>query len=153
VETLNLLPQKVKSQLHRVRANPNQTLNKKQGEHKSVTLHGAYDDDRSWPVRPQYAPRLRLIHEPLSAIRRGFNEQGTTTTPFQMVVLNEISRYHIAMAALQRANRPGMATSGLIEQCRSALDSATAYAHAHFEDPPEIRDWIWDDVKKENKLS
>ncbi len=81
---------------------------------------------------------------------RGFNEQGTTTTPFQMVVLNEISRYHIAMAALQRANRPDIATSVLIDRCRSALDSATAYAHAHFEDPPEIRDWIWDDVEKQN---
>jgi xylulose-5-phosphate/fructose-6-phosphate phosphoketolase len=81
---------------------------------------------------------------------RGFNEQGTTTTPFQMVVLNEISRYHIAMAALQRANRPDIATSVLIDRCRSALDSATAYAHAHFEDPQEIRDWIWDDVEKQN---
>jgi xylulose-5-phosphate/fructose-6-phosphate phosphoketolase len=81
---------------------------------------------------------------------RGFNEQGTTTTPFQMVVLNEISRYHIAMSALQRTNRPDITTSVLIERCRSALDSATAYAHAHFEDPPEIRDWVWNDVKSQN---
>ena len=81
---------------------------------------------------------------------RGFNEQGTTTTPFQMVVLNETSRYHIAMAALQRANRSDIASNVLLERCRSALDSATAYAHAHFEDPPEIRDWIWTDVKKQN---
>lgn len=81
---------------------------------------------------------------------RGFNEQGTTTTPFQMVVLNEISRYHLAIAALQRANRPDIPATVLVERCRSAIESATAYAHAHFEDPPEIRDWIWDDVEKHN---
>src|SRR5438045_2797174 len=66
---------------------------------------------------------------------RGFNEQGTTTTPFQMVVLNEISRYHLAIAALQRVNRPDIPTTVLVERCRAAIDSATEYAHAHFEDP------------------
>jgi xylulose-5-phosphate/fructose-6-phosphate phosphoketolase len=79
---------------------------------------------------------------------RGFNEQGTTTTPFQMVVLNEISRYHLAIAALRRTNRPDIPTTVLVERCRSAIESATAYAHTHFEDPPEIRDWVWSDVKK-----
>src|SRR5216110_936361 len=59
-------------------------------------------------------------------------------------------RYHIAMAALRRANRPDIATSVLIERCRSALDAATAYAQTHFEDPPEIRDWIWDHATKQN---
>jgi xylulose-5-phosphate/fructose-6-phosphate phosphoketolase len=78
---------------------------------------------------------------------RGFNEQGTTTTPFQMVVLNEISRYHIAIAALQRANRPDIPTTVLMERCRAAIDSATECAHAHFEDPPDISDWIWNEVK------
>jgi xylulose-5-phosphate/fructose-6-phosphate phosphoketolase len=81
---------------------------------------------------------------------RGFNEQGTTTTPFQMVVLNEISRYHIAIAALQRGNRSDIPTTVLVERCRAAVDSATEFAHAHFEDPPEIRDWIWQEVCKQN---
>jgi len=75
---------------------------------------------------------------------RGFNEQGTTTTPFNMVVLNEMSRYHLAILALNRSHRPDLADH-LIPRCRAALESATAYAHAHFEDPPEIRDWIWTD--------
>ena len=74
---------------------------------------------------------------------RGFNEQGTTTTPFQMVVLNQISRYHLAIVALQRTSRADIPNSILIERCRAALDFATAYAHEHFEDPPEIRDWVW----------
>src|SRR5262245_19568225 len=74
---------------------------------------------------------------------RGFEEQGTTTTPFQMVVLNEMSRYHLAIAALRWANRNDLPTGELISECRAALESATAYARAHFEDPPEIRDWTW----------
>jgi xylulose-5-phosphate/fructose-6-phosphate phosphoketolase len=79
---------------------------------------------------------------------RGFNEQGTTTTLFQMVVLNDVSRYHIAMNALQRANRADIPNNVLTDRCRAALDSATAYAHEHFEDPPDIRDWVWSDPKK-----
>jgi xylulose-5-phosphate/fructose-6-phosphate phosphoketolase len=89
-------------------------------------------------------PRVDRFHV------RGFNEQGTTTTPFQMVVLNQISRYHIAMLALQKANRPDIPTSVLAERCRTTVDSATAYADAHFEDPPDIRDWIWTDAQTEN---
>ena len=79
---------------------------------------------------------------------RGFNEQGTTTTPFQMVALNEISRYHLVMAALQRANRSDIPTSIMMQRCKAALESASAYAHEHFEDPPEIRDWVWTDSKR-----
>jgi xylulose-5-phosphate/fructose-6-phosphate phosphoketolase len=82
---------------------------------------------------------------------RGFNEQGTTTTPFQMVVLNEISRYHIAIAALRRANRPDIATQVLIDRCHAAIRSATEYAHEHFEDPSDIRDWIWREARKQSK--
>ncbi len=65
-----------------------------------------------------------------------------------MVVLNEISRYHLAEAALQRENRSDLATGVLIERCHSALEAATTYAHTHFEDLPEIRDWVWEDTKK-----
>ncbi|HEY2907473.1 MAG TPA: phosphoketolase family protein, partial [Vicinamibacterales bacterium] len=84
-------------------------------------------------------PRAERFHV------RGFNEQGTTTTPFDMVVLNEMSRYHLAMAALRRAPRPDVPADALVAQCRSAIESATAYAHTHFEDPPDIRDWKWTD--------
>ncbi len=84
-------------------------------------------------------PRAERFHV------RGFNEQGTTTTPFDMVVLNEMSRYHLAMAALHRAPRPDVPADALVAQCRSAIESATAYAHTHFEDPSDIRDWQWTD--------
>src|SRR6476661_6722387 len=64
----------------------------------------------------------QLIHGQPNAERihvRGFNEQGTTTIPFDMVVLNEMSRYHLAMAALRRANRTDVSASDLIERWRS----------------------------------
>ena len=82
-------------------------------------------------------PRVERFHV------RGFKEQGTTTTPFDMVALNEMSRYHLAIAALHWANRTNLPTADLISQCLAALESATAYADAHFEDPPDVRDWTW----------
>jgi hypothetical protein len=45
----------------------------------------------------------------------------------------------------QKANRPDIPTTVLAERSRTTVDSATAYADAHFEDPPDIRDWIWTD--------
>jgi xylulose-5-phosphate/fructose-6-phosphate phosphoketolase len=76
---------------------------------------------------------------------RGFNEQGTTTTPFDMVVLNQISRYHLAMLALRRVPRLGDRAAALIERCRAAIDAAVEYGRQHFEDPPEIQNWTWTD--------
>jgi len=75
---------------------------------------------------------------------RGFNEQGTTTTPFNMVVLNDMSRYHLAMEAVRRsAARLADRVPGLMEQCRAAIAESTTYAHTHFEDPPAISEWKW----------
>ena len=79
---------------------------------------------------------------------RGFNEQGTTTTPFDMVVLNGMSRYHLAAEALRRAGAgPGSSLGDraptLIPECEAAIARATAYSREHFEDPPEIRNWSW----------
>jgi xylulose-5-phosphate/fructose-6-phosphate phosphoketolase len=87
-----------------------------------------------------------IIHGRPNASRfhvRGFNEQGTTTTPFDMVVLNGMSRYHLAIAALHWTTREDIPSDALAAECRSTLEAATAYAHAHFEDPPDIRDWVW----------
>jgi xylulose-5-phosphate/fructose-6-phosphate phosphoketolase len=87
-----------------------------------------------------------IVHGRPAAARfhvRGFNEQGTTTTPFDMVALNGMSRYHLCIEALRRTSRMGDRTAALIADCRAAIDQAAAYARAHFEDPPEIRDWVW----------
>jgi xylulose-5-phosphate/fructose-6-phosphate phosphoketolase len=79
---------------------------------------------------------------------RGFNEQGTTTTPFDMVVLNGMSRYHLAAEALRRAgdasgSRLRDRAPTLISECEVAIARATAYSREHFEDPPEISNWTW----------
>ncbi len=74
---------------------------------------------------------------------RGFMEQGTTTTPFDMVVLNQMSRYHLAAEALRRALPASSRREQLIAQCEGAIRDAVAYAQEHFEDPPAIRDWRW----------
>ncbi len=87
-----------------------------------------------------------IVHGRPAAARfhvRGFNEQGTTTTPFDMVALNGMSRYHLCIEALRRTSRVGDRAATLIADCRAAIDQAAAYARAHFEDPPEIRDWVW----------
>jgi xylulose-5-phosphate/fructose-6-phosphate phosphoketolase len=74
---------------------------------------------------------------------RGFNEQGTTTTPFDMVALNGMSRYHLCMEALRRVPRMRERTAMLTAECEAVLEKASAYSREHFEDPPEIRDWVW----------
>ena len=79
---------------------------------------------------------------------RGFKEQGTTTTPFGMVVLNGMSRYHLAAEALRRAGEaPGARlldrAPALIDECETLIARAVAYSKEHLEDMPEIRDWAW----------
>jgi xylulose-5-phosphate/fructose-6-phosphate phosphoketolase len=72
---------------------------------------------------------------------RGFSEQGTTTTPFDMVVLNGMSRYHLALRALERAPRPPAGAAELEAHCREMLARHHAYVREHLEDIPEVRDW------------
>ena len=73
---------------------------------------------------------------------RGYVEEGTTTTPFDMVVLNGMSRFHLAAEALKRA--AGVTDRDLhLEKCKQRLDEHRGYVLEHFEDLPEIRDWTW----------
>ncbi len=74
---------------------------------------------------------------------RGFNEQGTTTTPFDMVVLNEMSRFHLAALALKWAPRFRQRADVLIAELDDDIQQAVAYSREHFEDPPEIANWTW----------
>jgi xylulose-5-phosphate/fructose-6-phosphate phosphoketolase len=74
---------------------------------------------------------------------RGFNEQGTTTTPFQMTIMNSMSRFHLAAEAIRRVPRLGDRAPELIAQCEARINEATAYAYEHLEDQPEITNWVW----------
>ncbi len=89
----------------------------------------------------------RLIHGRQCAPRfhvHGFREEGTTTTPFDMTVLNGLDRFTLAMAALERVARVADQAAHLVQHCRDRLVDHTAYVRAHGQDMPEIRDWRWD---------
>ena len=88
----------------------------------------------------------QLLHGRLHPSRfhvRGYTEMGTTTTPFDMVVLNRMSRYHLALEALRRAPRPPRGTELLERHCEETLDRHHHHIREHLEDLPEIRDWTW----------
>ena len=74
---------------------------------------------------------------------RGFSEQGTTTTPFDMVVLNKLSRYHLAIEALRRSLKRPPRWHELTAHCNAMLAKHEPYIREHLEDLPEVRDWTW----------
>jgi len=73
----------------------------------------------------------------------GFMEEGTTTTPFDMAVLNHIDRFHLAKDVVDRV--PGLAVRGAYfsQYVRDKLLDPHAYVRQRGEDMPEIRDWKW----------
>ncbi len=76
---------------------------------------------------------------------RGFIEQGSTTTPFDMVVKNKASRYHLVMDAINNAARTPPGASDLLAWCEDMLARHHAYVVEHLEDMPEVSDWVLGD--------
>ncbi len=74
---------------------------------------------------------------------RGFNEQGTTTTPFDMVVLNRMSRYHLAKEVLRRAGTRPAGWDDLVAFCDAGLAAHESYIVENLADLREITDWTW----------
>jgi xylulose-5-phosphate/fructose-6-phosphate phosphoketolase len=74
---------------------------------------------------------------------RGYKEEGTTTTPFDMVMLNDLDRFHLVMDVIDRV--PGLVSrAGHVRQLMADRRlAARAYTREHGEDAPEIRDWTW----------
>jgi xylulose-5-phosphate/fructose-6-phosphate phosphoketolase len=74
---------------------------------------------------------------------RGYKEEGTTTTPFDMVMLNDLDRYHLVMDVIDRV--PGLTDhAGHVRQLmQDKRIAARAYTRDHGEDIPEVRDWAW----------
>jgi xylulose-5-phosphate/fructose-6-phosphate phosphoketolase len=73
----------------------------------------------------------------------GFREEGTTTTPFDMVVLNQLDRYHLAIAAVRRVAGGADRASLVISMLEGKLTEHASYVRRHGEDMPEIRNWSW----------
>ncbi|WP_113221262.1 phosphoketolase family protein [Agrobacterium sp. fls2-241-TYG-188a] len=74
---------------------------------------------------------------------RGFNEEGTTTTPFDMTVLNELDRYHLALEAIKRVPALASRFPDVVAALTNELEEHSRYVRAHGEDMPKIRDWRW----------
>jgi xylulose-5-phosphate/fructose-6-phosphate phosphoketolase len=74
---------------------------------------------------------------------RGYKEEGTTTTPFDMVMLNDLDRFHLVMDVIDRVPGLGSRAAGLRQEMADTRLRARAYTREHGEDVPEIRDWTW----------
>jgi xylulose-5-phosphate/fructose-6-phosphate phosphoketolase len=73
----------------------------------------------------------------------GYIEEGTTEPPFQLLIDNGVSRYHLAIKALQRTTGYASVAGRLVEEYTRRIHLATAYIREHGTDPPEIMDWTW----------
>ncbi|MGZ8822014.1 MAG: phosphoketolase family protein [Aeromicrobium sp.] len=74
---------------------------------------------------------------------RGYKEEGTTTTPFDMVMLNDLDRFHLVMDVIDRVPSLGPRAASLRQEMSDARLSARAYTREHGEDDPSIAHWTW----------
>ena len=74
---------------------------------------------------------------------RGYKEEGTITTPFDMTVLNAADRFHLVMDALTRLPQTGTRGDYLKQRLLDKLVEHRRYINRYGEDMPEIRDWTW----------
>jgi xylulose-5-phosphate/fructose-6-phosphate phosphoketolase len=77
---------------------------------------------------------------------RGYKEEGTTTTPFDMVMLNDLDRFHLVIDVIDQVPHLRSKAAGLRQQMEDARLEARQYTRDHGEDKPEIRDWVWPDA-------
>jgi len=74
---------------------------------------------------------------------RGYKEEGTTTTPFDMVMLNDLDRFHLVMDVIDRVPGLGERAAGLRQEMVDARIRHRAYTREVGDDPPDVRDWTW----------
>ncbi|MCL2542180.1 MAG: phosphoketolase family protein [Nocardioidaceae bacterium] len=76
---------------------------------------------------------------------RGYKEEGTTTTPFDMVMMNDLDRYHLVMDVIDRVPSLGSAAAACRQEMVDTRRRARQWTREHGEDLPEVRDWSWAD--------
>jgi xylulose-5-phosphate/fructose-6-phosphate phosphoketolase len=74
---------------------------------------------------------------------RGYKEEGTITTPFDMTVLNDLDRFHLVISALDRLPQTGENGLAVKRMLRAKLIEHKRYIEQEGQDLPEIRDWKW----------
>lgn len=107
------------------------------------------------PVIFAFHGYVRIIHDlvhgrpdPARFHVRGYMEEGTTTTPFDMVVLNQMSRYHLAMEAVKRVPQLHQQADAFIAWCEAKLKEHHEYICQYLDDMPEIKNWKWTAVNE-----
>jgi xylulose-5-phosphate/fructose-6-phosphate phosphoketolase len=83
----------------------------------------------------------RTNHENLHV--RGFKEEGTTTTPFDMVMMNDMDRFHLVMDVIDRTPAAGASAARVHQHMQDMRARARAWTRDHGDDLPEVRDWVW----------
>ncbi len=84
---------------------------------------------------------------------RGFKERGTTTTPFDMVMLNDLDRFHLVMDVIDRVEGLGSSAAVLRQEMADARLAARRYTREYGEDDPAISGWTWDPDYRAPSLS
>jgi xylulose-5-phosphate/fructose-6-phosphate phosphoketolase len=74
---------------------------------------------------------------------RGYKEEGTTTTPFDMVMLNDLDRFHLVIDVIDRVPELGGRAAHIRQEMDDARLRARAYTREHGDDDPAVRDWTW----------
>ena len=74
---------------------------------------------------------------------RGYKEEGTTTTPFDMVVLNNFDRYQLALDAISRIPRLSGQKQTAIDRYWSTMERHKLYVNKRGEDMPQVQNWSW----------
>ncbi len=77
---------------------------------------------------------------------RGYKEEGTTTTPFDMVMLNDLDRFHLVMDVIDRVDGLGERSAHLRQEMEDARLHCRAYTREYGDDVPDVRDWTWPGV-------
>ena len=74
---------------------------------------------------------------------RGYKEEGTTTTPFDMVMLNDLDRFHLVIDAIDRVDQLKAVGVGIRQEMEDERARARMYTREHGDDLPSVRDWVW----------
>jgi xylulose-5-phosphate/fructose-6-phosphate phosphoketolase len=87
---------------------------------------------------------VEIIRRELPELKlRGYKEEGTTTTPFDMVMLNDLDRFHLVMDVIDRVPGLGSHAAGLRQSMADERARCRAHTRAEGDDPSEVRDWVW----------